>query len=169
MEVKKRKKEYVPYKVINNNKVVIMWDYTPIYKTNAMGVEIETPLATWQEYTFDYIPSLNEIKCVICDFYNKQIDEKIINGLVWKDMKIHLSTENQFNYKAMYDLAIQTNGEILPLTFKFSKNDEDNVYYEFKTIEDLSNFYLTSIKHIQKTLSDGWLKKDSIKWNFYQK
>jgi hypothetical protein len=81
-------------------------------------------------------------------------------------MKIWLSTENQFNYKAAYDLAVQTNGANLPIVFKFG-DDNETVYHEFNDLNEMSEFYMASIAYIQNTLAEGWQKKDSIDWTFY--
>jgi hypothetical protein len=167
MEVKNKKKYFKPYNKVNDKHVTIMWDYKPIFKANAKGEEIESPLATWQEHTFNHIPTLSEIKEVITSYYNKLIDQSILSGLVWNGMKVWLSNENQFNYKVAYDLAVQTNGATLPIIFKFGDNDE-TVYYEFKTLEDLSNFYITSINYVQTVLKEGWNKKDEINWDIYK-
>jgi hypothetical protein len=167
MEVKNKKKYFKPYNKVNDKHVTIMWDYKPIFKANAKGEEIESPLATWQEHTFNHIPTLSEIKEVITNYYNKLIDQSILSGLVWNGMKVWLSNENQFNYKVAYDLAVQTNGATLPIIFKFGDNDE-TVYYEFKTLEDLSNFYITSINYVQTVLKEGWNKKDEINWDIYK-
>lgn len=168
IEVKKRKKYFKPYTEINGKSVTIMWDYKPIFKTNIKGDEIETPFGIWQEHTFNYIPELSDIKKVVLDYYNKQIDERILNGLVWNGMKIWLSSENQFNYKAAYDLAFQTNGTNLPIYFKFGDETEP-VYHEFKTLDEISDFYITSINYIQSVLQQGWTEKESIDWNIFQK
>lgn len=167
MEVKNKKKYFKPYNKVNDKHVTIMWDYKPIFKANAKGEEIESPLATWQEHTFNHIPTLSEIKEVITNYYNKLIDQSILSGLVWNGMKVWLSSENQFNYKVAYDLAVQTNGATLPIIFKFGDNDE-TIYYEFKTLEDLSNFYITSINYVQTVLKEGWNKKDEINWDIYK-
>lgn len=166
MEVKNKKKHFKPYKKVNDKHVTIMWDYKPIFKANAKGEQIESPLATWQEHTFNHIPTLSEIKSVITDYYNKLIDQSILSGLVWNGMKVWLSSENQFNYKVAYDLAVQTNGATLPIVFKFG-DDNKSVYYEFKTLDELSNFYITSINYVQTVLQEGWKKKDEINWEVY--
>ena len=82
-------------------------------------------------------------------------------------MKIWLSSENQFNYKVAYDLATQTNGASLPVVFKFGDNNSP-VYYEFKTLEELSDFFITSITYVQKILQEGWKKKDEINWEVFK-
>ena len=168
MEVKKRKKYFKPYNIINGKSVTIMWDYKPVFKTNLKGEEIETPFGIWQEHTFDFIPELSDIKKIVLDYYNKKIDERILSGLVWNGMKIWLSNENQFNYKAVYDLAFQTNGANLPVYFKFGDETEP-VYHEFKTLEEISDFYLASINYIQNILQKGWTEKENIDWNIFKK
>ena len=56
---------------------------------------------------------------------NARTDEKIISGLVWTTrpggaIPVWLSTENQFNFKSAYDLAVQ---KVLPVTFKMGERD----------------------------------------------
>ena len=84
-------------------------------------------------------PTQDEIKEIIIAQINRNVEEKILCGLVWKDMPIWLSTENQFNYKAAYDLAVQTGGQSLPVKFKFG-TDEQPVYHTFTTLEELQEF-----------------------------
>lgn len=167
MEVTNKKKNFKPYNKVNDKHVTIMWDYKPIMKVNAKGEEIESPLATWQEYTFNHIPTLSEIKSVITDYYNKLIDETILTGFVWNDMNVWLSSENQFNYKVAYDLAVQTNGASLPITFKF-ENENGTAYYEFKNLEEMSDFYIKCVNYVQTVLMNGWKQKDGIKWEIFQ-
>lgn len=167
MEVKNKKKYFKPYNKINDKHVTIMWDYKPIIKTNAKGEEIESPLAIWQEHKFNHIPTLCEIKNVVNAYYNKLIDETILSGFTWNDMKVWLSNENQLNYKVAYDMAVQTNGSSLPVFFKFENIDGSVVYHEFKTVDEISDFYFKYVKHIQSTLMNGWKKKDNIKWDAF--
>ena len=66
-----------------------------------------------------------------------------------------------------YDLAVQTNGKNLPVTFKFGT---DNVpYYKtFDTVADLQDFYVKAMKHIQNALSEGWMKKGALDLALYE-
>ena len=73
-KVKNRKESFKPIVKIGDGSCIVMWDYNPIMKKNNKGVEVETPLATWQEETFKTFPSLDEIKNM-CDElfdYNKE-------------------------------------------------------------------------------------------------
>lgn len=120
---------------------------------------------TWRE-RFSRKPTMDEIKDIIVKQINANTDEKILSGLIWKDMPIWLSAENQFNYKAAYDLAVQTGGASLPVTFKFG-TDASPIYYTFETLEDFNDFYTTSLTFIQTTLAECWREKDSVNWDAF--
>lgn len=112
----------------------------------------------WRQ-KFKQKPSLADIRAIIKKTINDETDRKILEGFVWKGMPVWLSTENQFNYKAAYDLAVQTNGATLPVRFKFG-TDAAPVYYTFESLEDFSNFYTLAMVHINTVLNEGWAEKD---------
>lgn len=112
----------------------------------------------WRQ-KFKQKPSLADIRAIIKETINNETDHKIIEGFVWKGMPVWLSTENQFNYKAAYDLAVQTNGATLPVRFKFG-TDAAPVYYNFESLEDFADFYTQAIVHINMVLNEGWAEKD---------
>lgn len=138
----------------------LRWDVKPVEGEEDSVSYYETDVIV------KYNLRLFDIKNAILDAINKEIDNKIISGFIWKDMSVWLSTENQFNYKAAYDLAIISQGKSLPVTFKFGTTDNP-IYYTFETIEDISDFYLSAMAYISKTLEDGWKMKDSIDWSVY--
>lgn len=150
---------FTPLECINPiaNKWRLRWDCKKNESNNFSFIEVD----------FNYKPTLSQIKEIITSYYNEQINNTILNGFVWRDMSIWLSTENQFNYKAAFDLAIQTQGQSLPVTFKFG-TDEQPVYYKFTTIEELTDFYTQSVKFVQETLTDGWEIKDSVNYKLYE-
>lgn len=111
-------------------------------------------------------PNINDIKQAVLEGVNRMIDEKIISEFVWNDMPVWLSSENQFNYKAAYDLSVQTGGQTLPVLFKFG-DTENPIYHQFTTQEELSDFYIKAMQFISDTLSAGWIMKDSINWSVY--
>lgn len=136
-----------------------------------------TWLLTWDEkiidndthyvgITFNHKPTLQEVKDTILSWYNIKIDTNILTGFVWNDIPVWLSMENQFNYKAAYDLAIQTNGQSLP-TFKFGTT-ETPVYHKFETLEELKDFYISAMSYVTGTLANGWQEKDKIDWTVYE-
>ena len=122
---------------------------------------------TFEEYTFKYKPSLEQIKEVIYKYYDNKTNNLITNGFVWKDIPVTLSTENQFNYKAAYDLAVQTGGITFPVKFKFG-TQENPIYYVFDNLVDFTDFYTSALKYVNTVLNNGWDTKDNINWNYYK-
>ena len=119
--------------------------------------------------------SLQTVKDSIIGDINARTDEKIVSGLVWTPqaggdaIPVWLSTENQFNFKSAYDLAVQKQGATLPVTFKMGEHaDGTPVYHTFETMEDSTDFYTAAVNHIHQSVADGWLEKDSIDWSPYE-
>ena len=73
-----------------------------------------------------------------------------------------LSSENQFNFKVAYDVAVQTEGATLPIKFKLGE-DEDGlpVYHTFKSMNAFSDFYTNALAFIIGALNEGWAEKDA--------
>lgn len=148
-------------------KYIVRWDIQPYYrKDEEISEEIQQGVDYYEKW-INHKPSLDEIKEIVTAGYNALIDEKILSGFVWKDMPVWLSTENQFNYKAAYDLAVQTQGASLPVTFKFG-DTVNPVYYSFENIEDFTDFYTKAMGYINTQLAEGWILKDSIDWTPYE-
>lgn len=122
--------------------------------------------ATYEEAEFDHRPSVEEVRAAIIAWHNARIDEQIKQGFRWEDVSVWLSTENQFNYKAAFDLAVQTQGANLPVVFKLG-TDEKPVYREFTTLDELKAFYTAAMAHVQQTLAAGWKAKDGIDFGQY--
>lgn len=121
----------------------------------------------YMEEEFDHRPSDEEIKETVINWYNNQTDRAILSGFSYEGNTVWLSTENQFNYKAAYDLARQSNGATLPVKFKFG-SDEKPVYRVFENIEDLTDFYTKAMRYILETLDASWKKKDAFDLEQYQ-
>lgn len=162
MERVQGNKGIAPVECINPryNKYRVRWDFQPSY--NDEGVEDGV---TFYEAEITY-PTEEKIKETVLAGYNAIIDERILTGFEWQGMKVWLSSENQFNYKAAYDLAVQTSGATLPVRFKFGTTTEP-VYYTFTTVEEFSGFYMSAIAYVNATLEQGWAEKDAIDWSIY--
>ena len=139
------------------NKWKIRWDF----QTQDEGIVED------MEEDFDHKPTDDEIKDIIVKWHNSEIDKEIISGFTWNGLPIWLSMENQFNYKTAFDAAVMSNSATLPVTFKFG-SDDNPTYYEFKTIEELSDFYYKAIAYVQSVLQKGWNQKDSFNIKNYQ-
>lgn len=115
---------------------------------------------------YRYIPTLEEIKNEIISLINSTVDNNILQGYQYSGKLVWLSSENQFNYKAIYDIAVQTSGENLPTTVKLG-TDESPEYVTFNTLDEMKEFVTGFISHIQNALQEGWKEKDSIDWSLY--
>lgn len=129
--------------------------------------EREDGTASYMEEEFGHKPTDEEIRSTVILWYNGQTDAAILSGFSYGDTPVWLSQENQFNYKSAYDLAVQTSGSTLPVTFKFG-TDTEPVYHTFDTVEELTDFYTKAMRHIQDTLADGWKKKDAFDLEDYR-
>lgn len=127
----------------------------------------ENDAADYMEEEFDHRPTEEEIRTTVISWYNSQTDAAILSGYTFEDAPVWLSAENQFNYKSAYDLAVQTKGGTLPVTFKFG-TDTEPIYRTFDTLEELTRFYTGAMEHIQTVLKDGWKKKDSFDLEKYR-
>lgn len=123
--------------------------------------------ASYMEEEFGHKPTDGEIRSTVMAWYNGQTDETILSGFSWNGAQVWLSGENQFNYKSAYDLAVQTGGGTLPVTFKFG-TDAQPYYHTFGTLEELAGFYTAAMKHIQSALAEGWKKKDAFDLDLYR-
>ncbi len=167
IRVTNKNEKYTPL-VMKGGSVTIAFDYEPYFDIDEDGNKVETNLGTWSVHSFARRPSFGQLKDFILLEINKRTDEKILSGFEWNGMQVWLSSENQFNYKAAYDLAVQSNGANLPTVFKFGSN-EDPKYHKFDTVEELSDFYVKAMTYINEQLAIGWVKKDSIDWSVYEK
>ena len=59
---------------------------------------------------FNHKPTDEEIRSTVTAWYNRETDKAILSGFIYEGIPVWLSSENQFNYKAAYDLAVQTGG-----------------------------------------------------------
>lgn len=114
---------------------------------------------------YDHKPSMSELKLDIDKLINKITDNTILNGFIWNDISVYLSSENQMNFKAIYDLAIQNPSSILPIKFKLGENNGEPIYHTFSEIDDFTDFYMKAVSFINKCLTDGWKEKDLINYD----
>jgi hypothetical protein len=149
----------LPVECVNpvKNKWRVRWDEQPDGDNSA----------TWIEAEFDHKPATDEVKAIVIEWYNSRIADEILSGFKYEGSTVWLSQGNQFNYKAAYDLAVQTAGESLPVTFKFGDSDNP-VYRKFESLPELFDFYSAVMSYIQDTLAAGWREKDTFDWSLYE-
>lgn len=112
---------------------------------------------------YDHKPTATELKEDINALIDSCTDSKILQGFRWNEANVYLSTENQMNYKAAYDLAVQTSGATLPVKFKLGEDESGNaIYHAFEELSEFTDFYTKAIAYVSTCLNEGWEEKDSI-------
>lgn len=100
------------------------------------------------------------------DKVNAATDAKILTGFVWRAKNVYLSSENQFNFKAAYDLAVMSGGQTLPVKFKLGEDGDGNpVYHTFTELSEFTDFYTSALAFVNETLNEGWNEKDSVDYD----
>lgn len=95
-------------KDLGNGEWAVRWDFK--IKYNEQG-EV-TGIYWYEEEIFNHIPQIEEIKETITNWFNKQVDESILQGFRYNGMLVWLSMENQFNYKSIFDLSVMIEQKI---------------------------------------------------------
>lgn len=137
---------------LKTNRSILIYGYG---EENGLGFDYR--------HDFSHVPTEAEVLDVITTHINGLTDQKILSGYVWNGINVWLSSENQFNFKAAFDVAVLTNGAILPVRFKLGETDNEPNYYVFETMEMFTDFYTKAIAFIQQCLNEGWTEKDSAK------
>lgn len=138
-----------------------------------------TPVGDGEHYTWNEIylykkqhPTLTmeDVKQLITEDINAMTKEKILSGFEWNGIKVWLSDANQRNFSDAQRIAVQTEGESLPVRFKLGETSEgEAIYHTFETLRDINNFYLAMVQYIQECLTNGWAMKDGMVWGTYEK
>lgn len=118
---------------------------------------------------YDHKPTKTELKEDITQLIDGITDSKILQGFRWNEVSVYLSTENQMNFKAAFDLNMQTGGLMLPVKFKLGEDAEGNaVYHTFENMDDFTDFYTSAVSYINQCLTEGWAEKDSLDMSSYE-
>lgn len=118
---------------------------------------------------YDHKPTKTELKEDITQLIDGITDSRILQGFRWNEVSVYLSTENQMNFKAAFDLNMQTGGLMLPVKFKLGEDAEGNaVYHTFENMEDFTDFYTSAVSYINQCLNKGWAEKDSLDMSSYE-
>lgn len=135
--------------------------------------DVDAKHAEWHEVVFykkqNAKPTVEQVRKAVEADINARTDQKILVGFVWNDKKVWLSSENQFNFKAAFDLAMQTEGASLPVKFKLGEDENgDPIYHTFTSINSFKDFYTKAIAFINGCLNEGWEEKDGIDYSAYE-
>lgn len=141
-----------------------------IYKVRFNVETQENGGVSFIEETFNYKPSLSDIKTLIIDWYNEQCTNEIVKGFSYNNIPVWLSRENQSNFIISYSVALQrsiSSLEYNPVKFKLGTDDNIN-YTTFSTFDELKSFIESMYEYIKSVLSKYWELKEGIDWSKYE-
>lgn len=118
------------------------------------------------EAQLDHLPALEEIRTLVEEWIDREVEKLIRTGMQWNGHDVWLSVENQLNIATGFNLAVHTGGASLPVTVKMG-TDSDPVYHDFTDLTRLAAFYEAMQRHIAECRSKGWLRKANIDYNLY--
>lgn len=121
---------------------------------------------TYEEVWMFHKPTLDEIKTLVCEYYNNLCGAKILSDFVWNGHKVWLSVLNQLNYSAVYSRA-NAGDSIFPIKLKYGATEAPD-YYTFENAADYKSFYEAMDNFRQQCLEDCWKSKDSVDWSDYE-
>ncbi len=163
-------------------------DFSPVREDGSRviisyGFEaVDEENATWQEvYLYkkqQAIVTLDVVKQAVIGDIDAKTDGRILEGYEWtllhgpqegQAVKVWLSKENQTNFKAKHDRALQKPDSVTwPVTYKVGEVDGQPVYELFADIDELTDFVYGAQDYIEAQLGIGWQEKDAIDWSPYE-
>jgi hypothetical protein len=118
---------------------------------------------TYIYHNFDHMPSKEDLKAFVEQYYNTCIEDEIINGFKYEYNPVYLSLENQLNYQSIYNRILR--GKMTyPVELKFG-----DAYVSFENESQFEKFYLAMREYIDVTVEKGWKLKRSFDYEKYDK
>ena len=130
-------------------------------KRNIWRLRWDIKVGEFEEIQLSHKPTLEEVKCIILDWYNAETVRQITYDFKWNGHSVNLSKENQSNYNMFCDSGI------VPVLLKFGTWDKPE-YYKIDSLEELKKFKTAISEHIKTRLQIGWSRKDNIDWTPYE-
>lgn len=109
--------------------------------------------------TLEYKPTADEVKQIILNQINANVQEEILQGMSWNGREVWLSAENQRNIVLAASIKA-------PITLKLG-TDED---YELHTFDadEVQAFAAAVQEHIERAIASGRRAKSEIDWSAYR-
>lgn len=86
----------------------VRWNFEQSNDENGGNIE----KYTCEEEIFNYPPALSDIRQIINDWHDKQVDGAIKHGYRWNDMPVLLTSENLFSFKSVFDLSVMVEPQL---------------------------------------------------------
>lgn len=108
--------------------------------------------------TLEYKPTPHEVKQIILNQINANVQEDILQGMTWNGRVVWLSAENQRNIVLAASLKAT-------ITLKLG-TDEDFELHTFDA-DEVQTFAKAVQEHIEQAIANGRMAKSEIDWSVY--
>ena len=121
---------------------------------------------TYVETILTYKPDIYQIKNIIIDFIEKEVDKNVEFGFVYKGTPVHLNKENEDNFFKAFVFGFLENmsGQsfgIFPIPFKLGTPDKPEIKM-FNDFSEVKEFCLSAFAYKKGCIAEGFKLKQEI-------
>lgn len=121
---------------------------------------------TYVETILTYKPDIDQIKNIIIDFIEKEVDKNVEFGFVYKGTPVHLNKENEDNFFKAFVFGFLENmsGQsfgIFPIPFKLGTPDKPEIKM-FNDFSEVKEFCLSAFAYKKGCIAEGFKLKQEI-------
>lgn len=118
------------------------------------------------ETILTYKPDINQIKNIIIDFIEKEVDKNVEFGFVYKGTPVHLNKENEDNFFKAFVFGFLENmsGQnfgIFPVPFKLGTPEKPEIRM-FNDFSEVKEFCLSAFAYKKGCIAEGFKLKQEI-------
>lgn len=118
------------------------------------------------ETVLSYKPDIEQIKNIIIDFIEKEVDKKVEFGFVYKGIPVHLNKENEDNFFKAFVFGFLENMSgksfgIFPIPFKLGTPEKPEIKI-FKDFSEVQEFCLSAFEYKKSCIAEGFKLKQEI-------
>lgn len=118
------------------------------------------------ETILTYKPDIDQIKNIIIDFIEKEVDKNVEFGFVYKGTPVHLNKENEDNFFKAFVFGFLENmsGQsfgIFPIPFKLGTPEKPEIKI-FKDFSEVQEFCLSAFEYKKSCIAEGFKLKQEI-------
>lgn len=118
------------------------------------------------ETILTYKPDIDQIKNIIIDFIEKEVDKNVEFGFVYKGTPVHLNKENEDNFFKAFVFGFLENmsGQnfgIFPIPFKLGTPEKPEIKM-FNDFSEVKEFCLSAFAYKKGCIAEGFKLKQEI-------
>lgn len=125
----------------------------------------------WRQKFTGQPPTPREIRDIILDTINEEVDRRILSGFSWKGMPVLYTEEQKFTHEAAYNLAKEMHqaGAYQPIELKLSEDENRNdIIYRFDSFDEIQQYHTAAFLFQQQVYAQAAAERRAIDWSVYE-